>query len=181
MKIYQLKIQLELNNIKPPIWRRVQVKEDITFEELHEVVQVTMGWSNYHLWNFMFGNVEIGIPFEGDFDFVDEDARELVINQLLNQEKDKVKYTYDFGDSWQHKITLEKILEEDKSATYPVCIAGKRCCPPEDCGGVWGYEDFLKAIKDKKHSENKEMLEWVGGDFDPEKFDIEDVNDYFQK
>lgn len=83
-------------------------------------------------------------------------------------------YVYDFGDSWEHEIRLEKILPREKRK-YPACIAGKRACPPEDCGGIWGYEEFLEIIKDPEHEEYEDMLDWVGGEFDPEHFDIEDV------
>ena len=85
-------------------------------------------------------------------------------------------YTYDFGDNWEHKIPLEKILPRDKNIEYPACIAGKRACPPEDCGGIWGYEEFLEAINNPDHEEHEEMLEWVGGEFDPEHFDVSEVS-----
>ena len=85
-------------------------------------------------------------------------------------------YTYDFGDNWEHKIQLEKILPRDKNIEYPACIAGKRACPPEDCGGIWGYEEFLEAINNPDHEEHEEMLEWVGGEFNPEHFDVNEVS-----
>ena len=85
-------------------------------------------------------------------------------------------YEYDFGDSWEHKILLEKIFPFDNKMALPVCIKGKRACPPEDCGGIWGYEEFLKTISDPKHPEYEDMLEWLGGEFDPEEFDLEGIN-----
>ena len=180
MKIYQLKIQLEPNYIKPPIWRRVLVKDDITFLDLHKIIQVAMNWTNSHLWDFNFGDYSITLPSDDD-DWRDVvDAGSIKISKLLTNEKDKINYTYDYGDDWKHKITLEKILTEDKNLTYPKCIKGKRACPPEDCGGVWGYYNVLETISDKKNPEHKEMLEWLGGGFDPEEFDMDDVNDCLQ-
>ena len=87
----------------------------------------------------------------------------------------KSEYVYDFGDNWEHTVKLEKILPRQEGIPYPKCTDGKRACPPEDCGGSWGYEDFLKAITNPKHREHKEMLDWVGGSFDPEHFDIKEV------
>ncbi|HIE45615.1 MAG TPA: plasmid pRiA4b ORF-3 family protein [Flavobacteriaceae bacterium] len=180
MKIYQLKIHLSPNYIKPPIWRRVLVKSDITFYELHQIIQVAMGWTNSHLWDFNFGDFSITMPSKDD-DWRDVvDANSIKISKLLNKEKDKINYTYDYGDSWEHKITLEKIVVEDKKQIYPVCIKGKRACPPEDCGGSWGYESMLETISDKKHPEHEDMLEWIGGGFDSEEFEIDDVNDCLQ-
>lgn len=180
MKIYQLKIHLEPNYLKPPIWRRVLIKSDITFFELHQIIQVVMGWDNSHLWDFNYDNYSITIPSEDD-DWRDTvDAKSIKISKLLTKEKDKIDYTYDYGDDWDHKITLEKILAEDKKQIYPVCIKGKRACPPEDCGGSWGYETLLETIANKKHLEHKDMLEWLGDEFDPKQFDIDDVNDCLQ-
>jgi hypothetical protein len=85
-------------------------------------------------------------------------------------------YTYDFGDNWEHTIQIEKVVDAEPGIRYPRCIDGKRACPPEDCGGAWGYGDFLKAIQDPKHSEHEEMTEWIGGEFDPEEFDLAAVN-----
>ena len=178
MKIYQLKIHLEPNYLKPPIWRRVLVKSDITFYELHQIIQVAMGWTNAHLWDFSYGDFSITKPSEDD-DWRDTvDAKSIKISKLLNKEKDKLDYTYDYGDGWEHKITLEKIIDViNINQKLPTCIKGKRACPPEDCGGSWGYETLLETIANKKHPEHKDMLEWLGDEFDPEEFDIDDVND----
>ena len=178
MKTYQLKIHLEPNYLKPPIWRRVLVKSDITFYELHQIIQVAMGWTNAHLWDFSYGDFSITKPSEDD-DWRDTvDAKSIKISKLLNKEKDKLDYTYDYGDGWEHKITLEKIIDViNINQKLPTCIKGKRACPPEDCGGSWGYETLLETIANKKHPEHKDMLEWLGDEFDPEEFDIDDVND----
>ncbi len=105
------------------------------------------------------------------------DSRKTKLNKILVGEKDTLKYEYDFGDGWDHTIVLEKIVEVDDHQPIPVCIKGKRNCPPEDCGGVWGYEDLLEIISDPKHPEHEEMLEWLGVEFDPEYFNLEEINE----
>ena len=175
--IYQLKITL--CDTKPPIWRRVEVADTMTLAKLHEVVQVAMGWYDSHLHMFTFDGVAYGVPDMDDWMEV-RDERRVKLNQLLSKPKQKLRYQYDFGDSWEHEILLEKILDPDESAKYPRCTAGKLACPPEDCGGVWGYESFLEAIADPQHPEHAEMLEWVGGEFDPLAFDSETVTRMLQ-
>lgn len=170
--LYQLKVTL--TGSKPPIWRRLIVKDNIRLDELHSVLQITMGWSNYHLHQYRLRNLYIGIPDqELDMDITDE--RKVYLKDILSNPKDSFVYEYDFGDSWEHKIVLEKILLLDSSKS-PVVIKGNKACPPEDCGGIWGYSDFLAAIQDPKHEEHEEMIEWVGGDFDPDEFDMDIIN-----
>ena len=103
-------------------------------------------------------------------------SRSIKLSQLVDEGVKKFRYIYDFGDNWEHIVTVEKTLDADPTAKYPHCTAGKRACPPEDCGGPWSYDEFLVAISDPKHKEHKELLEWVGGEFDPEKFDLSEVN-----
>lgn len=169
-KILQIKIALK--GTKPPIWRRILVEDSASFHELHEIIQRAMGWVNYHLYVFEIGDMEIGVPDKSDEKEI-TDSKKIRLAQIPAR---KFLYTYDFGDNWEHIVAIEKILEKDKSKKYPFCIAGARACPPEDCGGVWGYEEFLQAIKNPKHKEHKETVEWVGGDFDSEKFDIGEIN-----
>jgi len=176
--VYQFKITLK--GIKPPIWRRIQIPETYTFWALHVAIQDAMGWGDYHLHEFEVVypstglKVNIGIPDE-------EFGREILpgwkhkITDYFSMENQSANYVYDFGDNWEHKIQLEKILPRDENIQYPVCTAGKRACPPEDCGGVWGYEEFLEAIRDPQHEQHEEMLEWIGGKFDPEHFYPEEV------
>lgn len=176
-QIYQIKVTLK--NSKPSIWRRIQVRSDATLGELHAIIQMAMGWTNSHLHQFIIGKrpnlVFIGAqdPYEDD-DMADED--EIVISQVLPATKTKMVYEYDFGDSWEHELVVEKIMQAEKGVHYPRCIAGENACPPEDVGGVWGYADFLKVINDPDHEEREEMLEWAGGDFDPQEFDLDLVN-----
>src|SRR5262245_58148197 len=176
--IYQLKISLQ--NTKPPIWRRVQVK-DRTLARLHDLIQSCMGWDDYHLHEFEIGGERYGNPaqwrdgFGGELEVVNEGRVKL--SQLVAQGVKKFRYVYDMGDNWEHMIQIEKVLDAEVGVRYPRCIAGARACPPEDCGGPWGYGEFLEAIQNPEHEQHEELLEWVGGEFDPEAFDTEAVNE----
>jgi hypothetical protein len=174
--IFQLKIALK--DARPPIWRRILVAGDIDLGTLHQVIQETMGWEDYHLHEFTIGHMRYGEPSEDDWEPV-EDERRIRLDQLI-REGDKFIYTYDFGDDWTHLITVEKILVADPKARYPVCIKGKRACPPEDCGGIWGYAEMLSALENPEHEEHTEIMEWLGGGFDPESFDPDEVNQRLQ-
>lgn len=172
-QVYQLKITLR--DIKPPVWRRVQVK-DCTLAKLHSLIQTCMGWDGYHLHAFDIGGEQYSEP-DPDGTMEAEDERKVKLSQVVAQGFKKFSYTYDFGDNWDHTIQVEKVLPAEAGVRYPCCIAGKRACPPEDCGGPWGYGDFLEAIQNPKHPEHADMVEWSGGEFDPEAFDIEAVNE----
>jgi len=177
-KVYQFRI--DLRDVRPPIWRRIQVPETYTFWDLHVAIQSAMGWTDSHLHEFEINDptdgekIRIGLPIEDYDDEVIPDWKRNIAD-LFCPENPKAHYIYDFGDCWEHLIRLEKVLPKEKNVDYPICIDGKRACPPEDCGGVWGYEEFLKAIRNPKHKEHKEMLEWIGGGFDPEHFDLEEI------
>jgi Plasmid pRiA4b ORF-3-like protein len=171
--VYQLKITLQ--DFRPPIWRRLQVKSNITLGKLHQIIQASMGWTNSHLHGFSIGGVEYGQPLpELGLDIKNE--QRVKLSKVVTGEKRKFFYTYDMGDSWEHEILVEKVLPHDPLVRYPVCLTGKRACPPEDCGGVWGYAEFLEAIQQPDHPEHESMLEWVGGAFDSEFFDLDAVN-----
>ena len=173
-KILQIKISLD--NSKPLIWRRFQVKDSISFHQLHEIIQVVMGWDASHLYEFFIDKrIQIGEPHE-DYNEPPLDAKKIKLNEIIRNPKQKIEYVYDFGDGWDHTLKLEKIMEEKKDQKYPVCLDGERNCPPDDCGGIGGYKDLLKILKNKKHEEHKEMLEWLGNPFDSEAFDCEKVN-----
>ena len=171
--IYQLKISLR--ETKPPIWRTLQVLSSTTLRQLHFIVQGSMGWYNSHLHQFLIDGIEYGEPApEYDFDVTDE--AKVKLSKVVGGEKAKFSYIYDFGDSWEHTILVEKILPRDPKILYPICIKGKRACPPEDCGGPWGYVEFLEAIQNPSHPDHDDMLEWIDGAFDPEEFDLDEVN-----
>jgi hypothetical protein len=169
--VYQLKITLA--DIKPPVWRRIEVG-DCTLSKLHKVIQIVMGWSGSHLWAFDIEGDPYGDDTEDDPDIVS--ARKLKVGEIVQVGIKKFHYTYDFGDNWEHVVQVEKVLEAEPKVKYPRCVKGRRACPPEDCGGPWGYEEFLQAIRNPDHEQHQEMLAWVGGEFDPEAFDIEAVN-----
>jgi hypothetical protein len=175
-QVYQFKITLE--GIKPPIWRRIQVPETYSFWDLHVAVQDSMGWLDYHLHEFKVVNrltgVKEGIGIPTDDTFGDDleilPGWEHNIADYFSMDNPMAEYVYDFGDDWEHSIRLEEILPRAKGVTYPICIAGERASPPEDCGGVDGYEGFLEIIMNPDHEEYERMLEWAGGDFSPEHF-----------
>ncbi|WKZ18047.1 MAG: plasmid pRiA4b ORF-3 family protein [Candidatus Jettenia sp. CY-1] len=175
--VYQLKITLK--HSQPPIWRRVQVRANINLHDLHRVIQVVMGWTNSHLHQFIvrgvyYGDDDPDFGLGSELEFISE--HKIGLDQIVSQEKEKLIYEYDFGDGWEHQIVVEKILQPESTRSYPNCLTGKRACPPEDVGGVWGYDNFVEIIRDKKHPEHKAMLEWVGGDFDPEEFNMVEVS-----
>lgn len=172
-KIYQLKVTLK--GSKPPIWRRLLVSSTMTLEEMHEILQITMGWTNSHLHQFIAGGEYYG-QIDPYMDFEVTDERKTKLDSLLKNEKDSIIYEYDFGDNWEHKLELEKVLPLDVEEELPRCIKGKRACPLEDVGGVWGYGELLEIIQDPTHPEYEERMEWVGDDFDPEHFSIAEVN-----
>jgi len=176
-EIYQLKVTLRYT--KPPIWRRLLVPAGVTLEVLHDILQAAMGWYDSHLHEFSIGQKRFGKPDPED-DLMDLPA---VINErtaylfiVLGKARSKAIYTYDFGDSWEHMIVVEKVLPPDPRIGYPICVGGKLKCPPEDCGGIPGYYNFLEAIGDPAHKEHEDMLDWVGGDYNPEAFSVDDVN-----
>lgn len=176
-KIYQ--IQIALKGFKPKIWRRILIQPDLLLADFHKVIQTTMGWTNSHLHQFIKGRTFYTVKMQDD-DLWDEmdnvDYKKMKISDLLKKEKDKIVYEYDFGDSWEHDIVLEKILPFDKNTKYPICLSGENNCPPEDCGGVWGYADMLEILKDPNHEEYESYIEWLGGKFDPKYFDKDEVN-----
>ena len=164
MEIYQLKVTL--NHIKPPIWRRVQVPGEIKLGKLHRILQAAMGWTDSHLHAFRIGNENYGVP---DPDFSDDTKNERNIRlDSIAQQGGRFFYDYDFGDGWEHEIKVEKILPAETAVHYPRCVDGKRACPPEDCGGPPGYEYLLEVLADPEHEEHDSMIEWIGGELDPE-------------
>lgn len=177
-KTYQVKITLK--GSKPSIWRQVLIPSDLSLPDFHKVIQTTMGWTNSHLHQFIKNRTYYAPKMPDDI-FWDEadnvDYSKLKISDLLKKEKEKIIYEYDFGDGWEHEIVLEKIENKVMDKKDVTCLKGKNSCPPEDCGGIWGYYDMLEILKDPDHEEYEDYSEWLGVDFDPTYFDIEEVNE----
>jgi len=171
-KVYRLKITLA--EVEPPVWRRLLVPHDITLARLHRLIQAAMGWTNSHLHCFEAGDARYGMT-SAEEDEV-EDERRVHLCDLLQRKGQKLLYRYDYGDDWEHIVSLEAVLEPDRQQAYPLCEGGARACPPEDCGGAWGYDELLRAVADPKHEEHQDRLEWLGGDFDPAAFDLDSAN-----
>lgn len=175
--VYQFKVSLQ--EVEPTIWRRIVVPADYSFWDLHVAVQDSMGWLDYHLHEFQItnpntgGGDKIGIPD----DEVPEEKQdclpgwEIPIVEYFRQPGDQANYEYDFGDGWEHEIVLESILQREPKVKYPICLAGARACPPEDCGGPHGYQKILKITRNTSHREHKSMMKWLGDRYDPKAFD----------
>jgi len=184
MNVYQFKITLD--GIEPKIWRRIQIPEKYSFWDLHVAIQDAMGWTDSHLHQFVMVDPKlgekshIGIPDENEVDYLMPNPsagwEKFIRNYFFQKGFDKCEYEYDFGDGWLHKIKLEKIVPAIPGCKYPICLDGARACPPEDCGGIGGYENFLAIIKAPQHEEHESMLTWVGGNFDPERFDPQKIH-----
>jgi hypothetical protein len=173
--IYQFKISLD--KVQPSIWRRIQVPAETSLFKLHFILQLTMGWTNSHLHEYRIDGRVYGNPNNDEFDEFDiQDERDYQLQQVLPEAGVEFSYLYDFGDSWQHTLFLEAILDADDAPPSPACLGGARACPPEDVGGIYGYEEFLEAIQDTNHPEHESYLTWAGGQFDPEAFDREAVD-----
>lgn len=175
-KILQLKIFLK--DINPLIWRRFFVRDDLNFQEFHEIIQDIMGWEGYHLYRFEIDGINIEPPSD---DYIpekegDEDSRKIKLFKYLNLKGIRFNYVYDFGDDWKHEVIVENVLDfEDRY--LPFCLEGERSCPPEDCGGVFGYMELLKILKNKNHPKYDWFVnKWLPPDFDSEKFDLNKIN-----
>jgi hypothetical protein len=171
-EVYQFK--LTLKDVHPAVWRRIQV-EDCTLDELHRHIQASMGWMNCHLYQFEIGGELYGDPglLNDGWSAADVvDSGRTKLSKLLPKEgrSFRFRYEYDFGDGWMHDVLFERTVDAESGARFPVCVAGARACPPEDCGGAFGYEGLLEAIEDSNHPDHEDVLDWVGGRFDPEKF-----------
>ena len=177
-EIYQ--IQIALKGSKPKIWRRLLIPSDLLLSDFHKIIQISMGWTNSHLHQFIKNRTyyTVRMPDDDLWDEMDNiDYKTMKISDLLKKNKEKIIYEYDFGDGWEHDIILEKRLPIDDKITYPICLTGKMNCPPEDCGGIWGYEHNLEVLADKNHPDYEEIHEWMGDDVTPEFFDLKKINE----
>lgn len=173
MSLYELRVQLK--DIEPPVWRELRVPRRMTLDELHEVLQVAMGWTNSHLYLFHAGGKKYGEPDpDPNWEKVQDSAR-TTLEDIVTEAGQSFVYEYDLGDSWMHEVTVSGSVEAAGNER-PRCLGGARACPPEDCGGPWRYQELLEAISDSRHEEHDELLDWVGEDFDPEAFDARSVD-----
>jgi len=172
-------IRIKLNNITPQITREIVIDSSVLLSNFHKIIQTVMGWTNSHLHQFRVGNLIYSQP---DDESLMEciDYTDVELQTILNSDNKEIIYDYDFGDDWEHIITLKKTMEEIPKQ-LPICISGKRNCPPEDCGGPYGYMTLLRILKNPKHKQYKEMKQWIGKKFDSEYFDIEIINKLLKK
>jgi hypothetical protein len=173
--IYQIKVSLR--GAKPPIWRRLLVPGDITLNRLHRTILAAFGWHGDHLHAFDTAYGQFG---HADRDLGHRSDTSVTLEQVAPAIKDKIRYTYDFGDDWEHDILIEKTTPADPAVNVPACIGGRRAAPPDDCGGIWGYQHLIEILADPHHPEHRDRLEWLGLDdasqFTPDKFDLGQVN-----
>lgn len=172
-QLYQIKVTLK--RIRPPIWRRLQVLGNTRLDRLHAILQAAMGWTNSHLHQFVVGGIEYGRP---DPTFPNDTVPEqrATLAMIAPVAGSKFRYDYDFGDGWEHDVVVEQLLPVEPGVVAPRCLTGRRACPPEDCGGPWGYGELLAVLADPEHEEHAAMREWLIGDFDPERFSLDHIN-----
>jgi hypothetical protein len=171
------RLKVTLRGSKPPIWRRIVVPSDFTLGELHRVIQEAMGWDDSHLHDFSVGGMTYGDP--NMVDDIDEDEWAVTLAEVVPRAKRKMRYMYDFGDSWDHDIVVEAVTPPDRDTRYPIVLAGARACPPDDCGGIWRYQYLVEIMADPDNPDPEaleEFLEWWGEPLNPEAFDLEAVN-----
>lgn len=170
--------RIELLKAQPPIWRRFRVPANLPLEDLHEVIQIVMGWTDSHLHEFIVGEQRYGEASDEwpDPDRAPADEQQFQIDQLVSRPGEHLEYLYDFGDHWEHRLTLEAVDPPGAHAEPIECLDGARRCPPEDVGGLHGYIEFLEAVRNPTHPDHGNMLRWAGGEFDPEDFDPEAIN-----
>ena len=169
------RFRLELLGVAPTIWRTLEVPSTFSFFYLHRVIQLALGWEDYHLHLFKVEKMKIGDP-NPEWDLQCLDERDLLLGEFPLQLGDEIRYEYDFGDGWDHLLVLEAMLLAEKDVTYPRCTGGARACPLEDCGGPWGYSEMLKALADPTDPDYEHWSSWAGEDFDPEDFDFMAIN-----
>ncbi|KAF4516501.1 hypothetical protein B566_EDAN003248 [Ephemera danica] len=171
----RLRLKITLEGSDPPIWRRVEVNSDLTFLQLHRVIQQAMGWEGHHAHEFDVARTRIGPSGPDDSPFMDNDdvvpEHSARLFEWL-EGRQKFRYWYDFGDDWWHQVVVEKRLPPDAAAKSVILLDGARACPPEDCGGIPGYYGLLEILADPTHGEREHFLQWLGGTFDPEAFDL---------
>jgi hypothetical protein len=177
VSVYQIKATLI--GVRPPIWRRLRIPDDTTLHRLHRMLQVVMGWWDYHLYRFDIGRAHYGVPdpdWDVEIGIEVRNARVARLGHVVSNERTVFRYKYDFGDSWEIRLVVERILPPQEGERYPVCLGGGRAGPYEDSGGVPGHAHVVRVLRDPTHPEHEEMRTWVGPDYDPERFDLAKAN-----
>ncbi len=172
-------LHIELTDVEPKVWRDLVVPSTTPLTVLHQIIQVVMSWQDIHLHEFQFGETRYGQPDPDEPSAVRAED-EVYLSEALGS-LDSFHYLYDFGDDWQHKITVQEVLPSESGQLETRCLAGENACPPEDVGGPWGYAEFLAAIQDPQHEEYSAMLDWHGGGFDPLHCDLASINEILAK
>ncbi len=167
------RMKITLRGVRPPIWRRIEVPSNVTMHELSAVLEAAMGWGGGHLHAFVAGGMTYQLPseFDGFSRYETKDERKVRLSKVLTDVGDKMRFEYDFGDGWEHDVVLEAITMRVDGVTYPRCITGKRACPPDDCGGPWGYANLLEVLADHKHPDYVDVFGSTGRPVEPEAFD----------
>jgi hypothetical protein len=175
MTIYRLYVFLL--DIAPPIWRRLELSSETSLAQLHKVLQAAMGWQDYHLHEFEIGGQRYGVP-DTAYDLPGEVVKDSTVklSSALPRKGASLLYSYDFGDNWAHSVVLEDIVPIEPDTKYPRVLDGARACPPEDSGGPYGYADLVEILAKPRHREHRQMREWAGKNFDPEKFSAKATN-----
>jgi hypothetical protein len=164
-------VRIELRDTDPPIWREVEVPTSITLKVLHDVIQAVMGWFDYHLWEFTIGKQRYGLPMDEDWGTGPrKEAAKVRLRDVLKPRRTTIDYIYDFGDSWENRLTITGVRPGDPHASYPRYVGGERNAPPEDCGGIPGFYDMLDALADPDHPNHADAIEWAD-DYDPDTVD----------
>jgi hypothetical protein len=176
------RIHIELNGIDPTIWRRVEVPLTTSLKGLHDVIQAVMPFDNYHLFRFDVGDRRYGIP-DPEWDHVLEthDAKNIKLGALVERGVSAFSYTYDFGDDWRHSVAIENVTAADPTLDYPRFVDGSGRAPPEDVGGIPGFEEFLDAMTKPRHPEHQRLIEWYGGSFDPDDLNLPAISNRIGK
>jgi hypothetical protein len=165
-------VRMDLKDSDPPIWRVVEVPTSVTLKVLHDIVQVTMGWFDYHLWEMVIGGQTYGLPMDEDWGTAPrKPASRTRLRDVLQPGVTRIDYTYDFGDNWEHTLVVSDVRPGNTGTPYPRFIAGERDCPPEDCGGITAFYEMLEARADPDHPDHAEILEWLDG-YDPDELDV---------
>jgi hypothetical protein len=167
-------LRITLVDVEPTVWRRILVPATVRLAKLHDMFQAAMGWTNSHLHSFTIGDDRYGMQFD-EYPEGEIDEKQATVLHAIGEHR-SFSYEYDFGDSWEHEIVVEEFVRTPLGLKHAVCVDGQNACPPEDCGGTGGYVDLLEILANPEHEEHENLLNWVGGTFDPTLFDLVAVN-----